>query len=154
MTSDTDLPLQPYTLQQHPPLMKKKSNPIWKVVFITLLIVNVLFVSWANSQLSPGPGGANLSFIVVFPLALLLAIIDLIAVLSYVFTHRPLSKVVNIISTSISFALSFLLITVAWAVVSGGLGINPNRDTRLEYVMIATVTALFSLLFFRYMSYK
>ena len=107
MISDTDLPLQPDSLQQQPPLMNKKNNLIWIARIMPLLIVNVLFVSWANDQLSL-VGRLDLYLILVFPLvALLLAIIDFIAVFFYI---RKLSN--GIITKVIIYTVFTVFITV------------------------------------------
>jgi hypothetical protein len=150
MLSDTDLPHQPDILQQQSPL-KKKSNPNWKVIFITLLIINITSFLWTGNDLSAGGvSGVVIAFFLFVPLT----IIDLIAVLSYVFTHRPLGKVANGISTLVFFILSFFGITAVWIEASFRLGIDATRDTRFETFMIAIVIALLSLFLSRYISHK
>jgi hypothetical protein len=49
MSSDNDLLHQPNTLQQQPPLMKKKSNLIWIVTIIPLLITNLQYLDFLRS---------------------------------------------------------------------------------------------------------
>ncbi len=58
-----------------------KETPPWKVCFILLFIFNVLFFSEAKFAMR-GPSG-EMGLIVILPLALLLVIIDLIALLLY-----------------------------------------------------------------------
>lgn len=113
MNDNTDLPHQPDTLQQQPPLMKKKSNPIWIVVFILLLIVNVIFVSWARWQMS-GYMGA-MAALAIFPLALPLAIIDFLAVFFYIHTQHP-QGMVKVLSYTAFILVSLVLAFVVWAV--------------------------------------
>ena len=87
MTSAPDVPQQLDTFQQSP-LMQKKSNPLWKVIFILLLIVNLLFGLWVLAYLHIGSYMWEMTYvIIVFPLSFALAIIDIIALFSYIFRH-------------------------------------------------------------------
>jgi hypothetical protein len=137
MTSNTDLLQQPDTLQQ-PPLMKKKSNLIWKVIFITLLTVNVLFVFWIvvtyrESQTAVHFGfGRGYTFLELFLLSLRLAIIDLIVLSLYLFIRLPHSPAKAISYSSVLIFLGPICIYV----LGGDLGIQHMykaiRETQLS----------------------
>ena len=86
MVSDTDLPHQSGPIQQQP-LMEKKNNPIWKIIFIPLIIVNVVLISWAGFVMSK-PTGAISGFVLI-PASLPLAIIDILAVFFYIRKQHP-----------------------------------------------------------------
>jgi Na+/alanine symporter len=107
MTSATDLPLQPDSLQQQP-LMKTNNNPIWKVVFITLLLANFGFgYLWQSSERGLGSIGIFILFLMV------LVPIDLIVVLSYIITQHPkgIAKVLTYI------VLSLILMYIVFRIV-------------------------------------
>jgi hypothetical protein len=108
--SDTDLPQQPETLQQQPSIMKKNKNPIWRVIFILLLTINVIFVSWAVIVMMYGyHGTADLEGLFVLFCSLPLAIIDLIALLFYGFTQRP-HGIARVISSTVLILVCLPLI--------------------------------------------
>lgn len=84
MTSDTDLPPQADTLQQQPLLIKKKNNPIWKIIFILLLIGNLIFgYYWQSVYTEP------FASFVFYPSLLVLSLVNLIALLVYIFKQHP-----------------------------------------------------------------
>jgi hypothetical protein len=97
MSSDTDLPRRPNTLQQQPPRSFKPR--IWKVIFILLLIAHLVvggwvfwlicYLLWGYSGMQSGKGVGLLA--AIYPI-LILSIIDLIALLSYVFIRRSQRK--------------------------------------------------------------
>lgn len=67
-----------------------KESPPWKLCFILLAVCNALSFSEATNAMSGYMGAMNAIFVV--PLALVLLIIDLIAVLSYIITQRHNGK--------------------------------------------------------------
>jgi hypothetical protein len=88
MISDPDLSHQLDTAKQLS-LNKKKGTSPWKVIFILLLAINVIFVFWAEYVLMNGSHGtAYFSGMGVFVVSLPLSIIDVIALLSYRFIKR------------------------------------------------------------------
>ena len=118
MISDTDLPEKPETFPQ-PRSFKPLS---WKVIFILLLVVKVIFVFWAADVLKKGSHGtADFSALGVFVVALPLAVIDLIALLSYGFKHRPHSKA-RVISSTVFILISIPLIYTFLFYVIGLIG--------------------------------
>jgi hypothetical protein len=108
MTSNTDLPHQPDTLQQPPPLMKKKSSPIWRITFILLLICNSIFLGPFLLALVSSGGKADLGFIMVILYVFIFSIIDFVPVLLYIITQNPqgIAKIISYTAlTVISLAL-------------------------------------------------
>lgn len=95
MNSDIDLPHQLDTLRQSS-LMKKKSNHIWKVIFILLLIVNFTFGHWVLWNTDYGRY-IDAGFLGVIPLIFILAIIDFITIFSYITMKNPhsIDKFIN-----------------------------------------------------------
>jgi len=93
--------------------MKKKSNNIWTVITI-LLIVNVISVSWAIKAMS-GYMGAMVGFL-VFPSALPLIFIDFLVVYLYLRKqhHQGITKFIGYI---IFISVGFVLTYVAWIVM-------------------------------------
>jgi hypothetical protein len=94
-------------------LFNRQKKPIvisiWKIIFFILLIINGIFFYWAGTMLS-SPGG-GMALLVVFPLALPLAIIDFIAVLSYIITHH-FHGIARVISDAVLIIMSFILIVL------------------------------------------
>jgi hypothetical protein len=124
MASDTDLSDQADTSQQQTPLMKKKSNPIWKVIFILLLIINLApgLLIWlplfqGNNHFSNvniiDTVITSIVFVVIFQGVL--AIPNLIAILFYVIIHRP-KAVARIISFVILISLILVIIMDIWSI--------------------------------------
>jgi hypothetical protein len=107
MSSATDLPHQPNIIQQQP-LMEKKSNPVWKIIFILLLIANVMFVFWAGNQLSTRGHTEDLSALGVIFFSLPVAIIDFIAALIYIVKQQP---------HGITKAISYITLTIVMLVL-------------------------------------
>jgi len=104
MNDNTDLLHKPDAVQPPPRSFKPL---IWIVIFILLLTVNVLFVSWAIWQMS-GYMGA-MAALAIFPLALPLAIIDFIAVFSYIRKH-PNGIIAKVISYTVLIVLIIIII--------------------------------------------
>jgi hypothetical protein len=90
--------------------MKKKSNFIWRVIFILLLIANTLLVSWAVNVTSGPVYGADLRGVALAFLSLPLLIIDFIAIFTYILKRRPKSIIVNTISYNCLALVCFMLI--------------------------------------------
>jgi hypothetical protein len=93
MTSDTDLPPLPDTLQQSP-LVKKKSKHIWKGIFVPLLIplftinlapIVVILFGFNNEY-------HTYAVLALIPSLVVASIVDLIVLASYIVTHRPKGK--------------------------------------------------------------
>jgi hypothetical protein len=118
MNSENNLPYQPDTLQQHPPRSFKPI--IWKAVFIPLLVVNVVFIFWAEIVLKNGSHGtADFSALGVWVASLPLAIIDVIVLLSYRFIQRPhgIARVISftalvLVSLPLIYALIFFILAI------------------------------------------
>jgi hypothetical protein len=87
MNSDNDLLHQPDSLQQ--PVMKKKSNSTWKVIFISLLIFNLIYLGYLLLYFSSDAYFSFFEFIGLLPNLLFLSIIDLIAIVSYIIKQHP-----------------------------------------------------------------
>jgi hypothetical protein len=94
MISDTDLPHQPDTLQQ-PPLMEKKSSPIWTLIFSALFSANLGIILWLLVGFNFGRD-INLGLLGFVPHLFLLFIIDFFAILFYIKTQHPGGKVKTI----------------------------------------------------------
>ena len=81
--------------------IKKKSNPIWIVFIITLLIVNLIGGSWVfwayYSAFLDSNSASELGFLGVYPYLFTLVIIDIIAVFSYIRKQHPqgMAKVIS-----------------------------------------------------------
>lgn len=110
--SDIDLPQQPDTLQQKPRTLKPL---IWKVIFVLLLTVNILFVCWAGYVIGHRGHTEDLSVLMVITLSLPLAVIDFIALFFYITKLRP-QGIVKEISYTAFIAVTFVL-TFATSVV-------------------------------------
>jgi hypothetical protein len=159
MTSDTDVPHQPNTLQQKPRTLKPL---IWKVIFVLLLTVNVIFVSWAGYLIGHRSHTADLSGLVVISLSLPLAIIDFIALFFYIKTLHP-QRIAKVISYTAFIAVTFVLTFDTSVVVFffGHVGYYlydlfffiPNPVLTLSAV-IATVSTLIIVVLFRSKSHK
>jgi hypothetical protein len=89
MDSENDLPHQPETHLQQTPLNKKKGNSPWKVIFIVLFAIDIIYVFWAASLTYGCNGVGCIGIIGLLFFSLPLAIIDIIALLSYDFICRP-----------------------------------------------------------------
>jgi hypothetical protein len=68
---------------------RKKRSPPWKVLFIPLVAVNVIFFSLASWGLGQSGGGVAATAIIL--IALILLLIDSIAVSSYIYIHHTSS---------------------------------------------------------------
>jgi hypothetical protein len=120
MISDTDLPHQPDTLQQQPPLLKKKINrvSIWKVVFIVLLIVNLGFGYWVLVVTDYGQDIGLGSIFWIF-LIFVLAIIDFTVVLSYIINYIIKSRpqgIAKVISYTGLIPITLALMYLGWQI--------------------------------------
>jgi hypothetical protein len=125
MSSDTDLPHQPDT-PQHPSLIKKKSNPMWKVIFILLLIVNLIYLSPLLLVLFYGNPGFG--FLGMIPYFFVFSLIDFIAVFSYIITQNP-----HGIAKNISYTL---LIPISLVLVYSSFGIFADNVTNMKMYLI------------------
>lgn len=108
-------------------VIKANKIQLWIIFFILLLIVNALFVSWAQYQ-SSGYMGA-MAFFVIFPMALPLAIIDFIAVFFYFRKQHYKGIIAKDISYTVFIAVSFVLTFVAWYVILIWLHGHMDIDT-------------------------
>jgi hypothetical protein len=116
MYSDNDLPHKQDTLQK-PPLMKKKGNPIWKVVFILLLTVNVIFDSWALIETMYGyHGPTKLTGLFLFIQSLPISITELIVLLFYSFIRRP-HGISRVIISTVLISLPLTFVSVLYIIV-------------------------------------
>jgi hypothetical protein len=98
---------------------RKKRPPPWKIFFIPLVVVNVIFFSLASWGLSQSGGGVAAPLITV--IALILLIIDSVAVLSYIhmhLTHRKAKVILYTVLASIIFGLIALGIFVLGFILS------------------------------------
>jgi magnesium-transporting ATPase (P-type) len=116
MSSDNDLPQQLDTLQQQPPLTKKKRNPFWKIIFISLLIVHLGFGCWWLLGGERGLGSIGVFILVV----MLFAPIDLVVVLSYIITQPP-QGIAKVICYSVLILISFYLIQLVGVFIYSSL---------------------------------
>jgi hypothetical protein len=71
--------------------LRRKGNPIWKIIFIPLIIVHVIFYSVVGYTLFYVYTGAMI-LIVAIPLAIVLAFIEFIAVFLYIIKQHPRGK--------------------------------------------------------------
>jgi len=144
MDSDSNLPQQPDNRQQPPPPRSFKPL-IWKVVFVLLLTVNVIFVSLAGYLIGHRGHTADLSGLVVMFLALPVAFIDFIALLSYIITQRPQGRVKNIWETvliAVSFVLTFFASIDTLSLLHIDFYFFPFRSVHASIVIAVVVTLL------------
>jgi hypothetical protein len=85
MISDTDLPHQEDAHQQ-PPLMAKKGNHIWKVIFILLLTVDL--ISFGYYLLTINSEYSGFGLLILLPYLMLLTTINFIAVLCLLYFYE------------------------------------------------------------------
>ena len=99
--------------------MKKKYNPIWKFIFIPLLIINLMwgFNIYQNERYS-----TDLGFLGVTPSILILLLIDLITVVFFIATKHPRGKT-RFISYSALIIIA-LVITFTGVLIFTSLGIG------------------------------
>lgn len=120
MDNDNDLPHQPDTLQQQPPLLKKKINrvSIWKVIFIVLLVVNLGFGYWVLVVTDYGQDIGLGSIFWIF-LIFVLAIIDFTVVLSYIINYiikSRLQGIAKVISYTGLIPITLALMYLGWQI--------------------------------------
>jgi cation transport ATPase len=97
-------------------IIKKKSNLRWKVIFVFLLIVNLIFVTWILDHINFGGYMWEVTFVVVYPFLLTLVIIDIIAVFSYIKKQYP-QGIAKVISYTTLILIGTVLIYVISPVV-------------------------------------
>jgi hypothetical protein len=102
------------------PIRRKESNPIRRVVFTNLLILNLIFFYGVGVMLSAPAGGMGV--FVLIPFGSALALIDLIAVLFYIIKQKP-HGVLKIISIT-AFAILCFMLTIF--VIGVMMIMNPN----------------------------
>jgi hypothetical protein len=66
----------------------KKSDPMWKVIFITLLIINFVYVVYLVSTIAYAGSFGGYVLLSSFPFLLVLSIIDLLVIVSYIREHH------------------------------------------------------------------
>jgi cytochrome bd-type quinol oxidase subunit 2 len=95
---------------------KKKRNYLgWKVIFITLLIINILFVLWAILLDKSGTENWAGLYIIFFSLPVL--IVDFIAVIFYIQKKRSQPSLVKIASNTAFIAICFILNFQVWQII-------------------------------------
>jgi hypothetical protein len=120
MTTDTELPHQPDTLQQ---LRKKKNSYMWKAIFIPLLLpllmINlapiVVILFGFNNEYRTFAGLALIPSLVVASIA------DLFVLASYIVTHRPQGKTKIISNVVLILGIFALIIAVVISYTFSGL---------------------------------
>jgi hypothetical protein len=108
--------------------VKKKSNFIWRVIFILLLIANALFVSWALNVISGPVYGADLRGIALASLSLPLLIIDFIAIFTYILKQHPHSIIPKSISSISLIVVCFMLTYFALAFIAFILDVKLSQN--------------------------
>jgi preprotein translocase subunit SecY len=98
-------------------IRRKKNNPMWKVVFTPLLIINAVFFIWAGYVMTHRGPTADLTGIVIPPLALPLLIIDFFSVFFYIIKVRP-HGIGRGISYIALISISLVLIYDIWILLS------------------------------------
>ena len=108
MTSETDLPHQPDTLQQLPQ-MEHEGSPFWIMIFIALILINGVFFYFAGVAVNQTAGGV--SGIGIIPFLFLLALIDFLAVFFYIRKQHP-HGIARVISYTVLILIAFYLVQV------------------------------------------
>jgi hypothetical protein len=112
-------------------IIMKKSNPIWIIIFIPLLIANAIYLGPLLFRLAfyglPSGVGA-LGFIGVIYYQFLFSIIDFTAVFLYIIIQKPhgIAKVMSYTA----------LIVISLALVSSSLGVFGDEVTDMKLYLI------------------
>ena len=79
---------------------KKRGNLIWKVTFIILLVVNLGLVRWVLSSTDYGRDIGLVTLLLLPWFVGVLAIVDLIIIVSYIFIQHPqgISRIISYIA--------------------------------------------------------
>src|SRR5215211_5250869 len=121
MSSENDLPHQPDTFQQQPPRSFKPV--IWKLIFIPLVAVNVIFFISVGMTLSQTAGGV--SGFALLPVLLPLAIIDFLAVFFYIRKQHP-QGIARITSYTALILITLYLVQLAIVILLIALPVVMN----------------------------
>jgi hypothetical protein len=97
-------------------LFNHKGNSVWRVVFIVLLIVNVVFFYLVGTAMTSSPG-LGLAAIGVFIFAFPLVLIDFIAVITYIIKKRP-QGIFKTITYTVFAVISWILLHVGIAIIN------------------------------------
>jgi hypothetical protein len=114
MISDTDLPSQLDSHQQLPQ-METEVHLGWKAFFILLVTINVIFFGYIGMALNQTYVGV--AAIGIIPIALILVLIDLFAILFYMRKQHP-QGIARVISYAALILITLLLLPIIINILS------------------------------------
>jgi hypothetical protein len=134
-------------VQQQSPLSKKKSNPIWKIIFILLFIVDTLLYFWLSLYGSSGYGIELIQFSF-----LLLPVISLFHLSLQSGYNRLITDKKNFGLLKVSFTLLIIVNLMVWynvyAQARDGIGLGFLGFYLLMFVV--AINDLIALLFLQH----